>query len=1104
MFKYSTVVSVMALAAVSAPYVCQAQDPAGKFKVISQKAAAGKTDEALKMCDEMLAYFGKKSRAAQQYSFYEPFFVWKKGEILRGAKRYDEAYKVYKQLSENEVYQDDAKRKRAKERKLNNGEGYDPYLTASIYFMGMCKYQQGVGDAKSKLEPNPAAFEEAIPALESYLAIYEKGKISKLEKALKLDGQICFMLMQSYILKPKADFKTAAKYLEKGKTCKGALPDDMAMAGLATVINVAMKNPEAISWVRDIIVNNPQSYSLGPVRMARHGTAFFNPANNCQKMFKENLVKGTDKQALKQANDSARSAMALLGMVPNMDETIAALQQMGSVLGEGKVTVTDNGGAKYNSDNCRKLVSNYEKLIKDNSQLDAFATQIAASIAYEYGSQRLARGGFHILCDRYPNLKQKGKDGSAKELGESFRQSYAQLCRATGDEETALAIEAKLDKSKIGEDGALSLAINRMVQAQKEKRWEDVITHCQEIAANPKLDKASANYAQIMSSQLSALFALKKYTDVITLGESILADNVYANAQGLPPEKKTMADRVLRYQMASSCYSLILAKDAKSTEYTTKLLSILENYEKQYKDADPTDNLLPHMYSFALNAVLRRPSADEAALAANMTDGKKYCEDFLAHKFTENGQDHALTATMYTVWANLVFNLKEKDNFDKAFKYLQKACEVALKRPDGAGKLNAAEALNKIAINWQNYQVAEKTPEAKKAREALRDQSYADFWEKVDKDMETNRYALQMCRLELGTVKGFAKSADNNLKKRYDDAVARTRTIIARESAVAHKAGKINPDVPETIAHLLAASQDKLSEIATMQKAIPADDLFTQAALDIEKVNNENAKDAAKRQAEFVKLADKYEPAVIYNKGCYEVGSALLNERRYDKSMGYFDAAIERGGKDTDWNRLGKAKALAGSGNTAEADKLYDYLAEHGTDRKVLAEALYGKVEAAYKSRNWPLLLKYSEGYLKGASGTNEARNATMWRAEALENTGKIDEAITTYFNLYRSNVGKVSVSAPACRNMMRLLAARDKGGYEYAGNGVHKHGDKWTAWSRGDAYVNMLKGNFDKMSTEDKEAFQNVEADVNALKSDPKVKAETAAEAAQRAKFAK
>lgn len=1094
----------MALAAVSAPYVCQAQDPAGKFKVIGQKAAAGKTDEALKMCDEMLAYFGKKSRAAQQYSFYEPFFVWKKGEILRGAKRYEEAYKVYKQLSENEAYQDEAQRKRAKERKLNNGEGYDPYLTASIYFMGMCKYQQGVGDAKSKLEPNPAAFEEAIPALEQYLGIYEKGKISKLEKGLKLDGQICFMLMQSYILKPTPDFKSADKYLDKGKTCKGALPDDMAMAGLATVINVAMKNPEAISWVRDIIANNPQSYSLGPVRMARHGSSFFNPANNCQKMFKENLAKGTDEKCMKQANDSARSAMALLGMVPNMDETVAALQQMGGVLGEGKVVVKDNGGAIYSSENCRKLVANYEKLINEKSQLDAFATQISASIMYEYGSQRLARAGFQILCDRYPDLQQKGKDGKVKKLGENFKQSLAQLSRATGDEETALAIEGTIDKSLIGDDGALSLAINRMTQAQKEKRWEDVITYSQEILGNPKLDKQSANYAQIMSSQLSAYFSLKKYTDVLTLGESILAEGVYEKAQGLAEDKRAMADKILRYQMANSCYSLILAKDAKSADYTTKLLSILDDYKKKYKDVEPTDNLLPHMYNFALNAVLRRPSANEEALKANMADGKKYCEDFLSHKFTEGGQDHALTASMLTVWANLVFNLKEKENFDKAFKNLQKAYEVALKRPEGAGKLNAAEALNKIAINWQNYRLEEKTPEAKKAREALRDQSYADFWEKVDKGMETNRYALQMCRLEIGTVKGFAKSSDAALKKRFEDALTRTQSTIQREAAVAHKAGKLNPDVPKTIATLVAASVDKDTMIKNLVAAIPGEDLFTQSALAIETVNAMPPKDTDGRKAKLLEIADKYEPAVLYNEACYMVGNALLEERRWEKSMNYFDAAIERGGEFSDWNRLGKAKALAGSGNTAEADKMYDYLAAHGTDQKVLAEALYGKVEAAYKSKDWKLVLKYSEGFLKGASGSEASRNATMWRAEALKETGKKDEAISTYFNLYRSNVGKVSVSAKACIEMMRLLEERNEGGYEYAGNGVHKHGDKWTAWSRGDAYVNMLKPNKEKMTASDKELFESVEAEVNRLKSDSTVKSEIAAEAAQRAKFSK
>ena len=69
MFRYSTALSVIALAAVSAPYVCQAQDPAGKFKRITALSESGKVDEALKMCDEMLKYFAGKSRTVQQYSF---------------------------------------------------------------------------------------------------------------------------------------------------------------------------------------------------------------------------------------------------------------------------------------------------------------------------------------------------------------------------------------------------------------------------------------------------------------------------------------------------------------------------------------------------------------------------------------------------------------------------------------------------------------------------------------------------------------------------------------------------------------------------------------------------------------------------------------------------------------------------------------------------------------------------------------------------------------------------------------------------------------------------------------------------------------------------
>ena len=154
----------MALAAVSAPYVCQAQDPAGKFKRITQLQTTGKIKEAIAQCDEMLEYFSDgKSRTVAQYGFYEPFFVWKKGELLMASKDYDQAYATFQNLSTNTKYQDKNMRERARRKKLLNGQGYDPYLTASKYYMALCKYQKGVGDGKD--QKSPEAFAEAIPLL---------------------------------------------------------------------------------------------------------------------------------------------------------------------------------------------------------------------------------------------------------------------------------------------------------------------------------------------------------------------------------------------------------------------------------------------------------------------------------------------------------------------------------------------------------------------------------------------------------------------------------------------------------------------------------------------------------------------------------------------------------------------------------------------------------------------------------------------------------------------------------------------------------------------------------------------------------------------------
>lgn len=92
------------------------------------------------------------------------------------AKKYDEAYETYKRLNTDPKFEDKAMRDRAKRRKLLNGQGFDPYLTASQYYMGACMYQKGVGDSKKGVAADPAAFDKAIPVLKEYLDLYRGAR----------------------------------------------------------------------------------------------------------------------------------------------------------------------------------------------------------------------------------------------------------------------------------------------------------------------------------------------------------------------------------------------------------------------------------------------------------------------------------------------------------------------------------------------------------------------------------------------------------------------------------------------------------------------------------------------------------------------------------------------------------------------------------------------------------------------------------------------------------------------------------------------------------------------------------------------------------------
>ncbi len=1104
MIRYSTALSVIALAAVSAPYVCQAQDPAGKFKRITALQQNGKIDEALKMCDEMLKYFQGKSRTVQQYSFYEPFFVWKKGELLMAAKRYDEAYEAFRTLNTSEKFQAKALRERAKRKKLLNGEGYDPYLTASGYYMGLCLYQKGVGDPKKKIAPDPSAFDKAIPALEDYLKLYQSGKISKMEKALKLDGQICFMLMQAYILQPTPDFKKAGSYLEQGRKSKSAIPDEMAMAGLSTVINVAMKNPEAISWVRDIIVSNPQSYCLGPVRMARHGSSFFGPAQSCEKMFQAALKEGN----LKKANDSARSAIALMGMVPNMEESVTALGKMIEQIGKTKLVVTDLDGARYNGADCAVVKGNYEKMIADNMPLDAFALQLNSSIALDYGCHRMAKAGYKILVERYPNLSSKDKEGKPQPLSDKLKQGYAQLCRTTGDEAMALVVESSLNPDNLGDEGALALEINRMVQAQKDKRWEDVEKFASNIIASPVIKKTSPNYLQAHLSRIAALKELKREEEAVAAIQKMLDDKVVDNATEASEENRISADRMLRFHQCIGYYTLMRKGGAINSEYLDKVQQTVVDYENKYPNAKEDDEYLPSMYFYALQSLmLRSDKADfEPALVL--------CDKFEA-KFTK----HDYYASILIVRANINIYLantqKNKAKMVPAVKDLEKACKIALDRPNGAGKSTAGEALNKLAINGRAVQMPKaggdgKTPETSEEQQARYRGYFTTFWEKVDAGSETNRFALQMCRMELSAVKGDAAA--------FDAAVARTRSIIERESKYAYSQKKINPEVAKTIASYISiqaeVKQWKLAEIEAcikeLEGVLAKGDKTTGASLALERLNALNEAIAgspddasliAKRDAVLTDLSTNYKPDELTNDVCFtiaehlmkladvESGDAASINATVKEAKPYYTAAVKRGGELVDDNRCGLADATCiavvaaaekvwranvergeakAKASLSDADRkqlqdaivMYDEVIKANVDFELTNRARYGKARALLvlgETKNLNEVVALTKAYLEMDSDSDTAVRMFCIQADAYEQLGKVDEAIKIHRNLMQDYLGSIYISAPSCAEMMRLLWNRNAGQYSEV-NGKVTHTDRWTAWSSGNNYVTMIQ----------------------------------------------
>lgn len=1110
MNKYTTLAAVLTMAAMGTPVVCQAQDPAAVYGQIQKLQAAGKTADAIALCDKVLDVYGKpSSRVAKQFAHMVPFFYWQKGALKVAAGDYDGAYEAYNTLYTNEDFRNQKTIELSKQIP-GQPQGYTPFLSASLFQMGYCRFLQAAG--KDDAPGDVSKFDEAIPLLEQYLESYTSGKVSAMEKSQKLDGKICFLLLQSYLLKKNPDFQKAEEYLEKSRRAKATLPDDMAINGLNTVIRVATEHPEYIGWGHRVISSSPGSYDLGPVRVARYGAQFLNHGIKATQLVDAALRKGD----METADAAARTAYSLFGLVPDVVETRLALNANRKAFGSFPTVLVDKAtGVRHNPSDQKKLLEMYNKFYKDNMQLEAYATISSANMALQMGSNRLAKAGYQILIDRYPKLSQKGKDGTVTSMRDKNYFQFAQLCRATGDDEKATEYEGKVDGSKMGEGGQNTILVNTMARLLKEQKWAEVIPAAEAVKSAFSSDKNNQNYVIAQFSLVAAYYKLQKYDQVIKAGTELLDSGSLVPGSLKEKQVKTYKSQAMFFVLDS--YKQLAAVDAANLDKTLEYVSL---FVKEFPSLDIKDNpLIANVYYDGIDALLkRRGHGDPAADAKDLARALEYC-----NVIAENWKENDLYPTARLLTGSILINGEDEARRPEGIIALEECADAALKQEEGKGKSVAANALFWLASYSRDMPREGEDAAAHEARV----QSYIDrFWKEAD--YEGDPYSLQMAPLALNRVK------DNGDKAAFEQEVKHAQEIIAREANYAFAANTLNPELEMTINSYAESYVDGYKKFnnkdMTLEEktahfnnfpGIAKEDKYTNAILRMAMLNSmTQAQVQAKRDGDtetanklerdiaqtFRQMTDAFKPGDLTNYICVQVGNYEVSyaDRLPDQAsknaeiqtaLAYFEMVISRQKDMVNEALLGKANALSLTGDKArqqEAVDIYKKLASNSSN-EVVAPALAGITKLYMAMGDYAAAIDSASKYVANRGNRQNRLGMMMMLAQAYAESGDVNKALETYMNLYNQNRGSISYSAPACKAMMELMWKRNKPASGDRLKGTFKQSDHWRAWTTGQDYVTQVRkaGIEPKMTPAERDAFNEVVKLLAQYAADPGVQKE-------------
>ncbi len=1112
MNSYTTAVSVMAALAFSMPMVCQAQDPLSSLTKVKALVKQKKIDDAVKLCDAVIKRFSGKGATAKQFAYVLPFYAWEKAVAYYQGGRYDEAYDAFKAFMEDERWKNPATLAKAKEMVPGQPEAYEPYFTYALFQMGNCRYKQGVGEP-GKDNGDKSKFDDAIACFEKYLGLVQSGKVSNMEKKLKIDGQICFILVQANILKATPDFKKAAEYLEMSRKVKGRVPDEMAMEGLNTIVNVAISNPENVGWVYKLIEASPASYNLDPARAARNSNKFYNLGQRAYKVMESGLIEGNDEQAA----EAARTANTLFGLVTDMPAARTALAAQVKAYGAYKKPLVDRGtGVRLNGASSKKLLDSYKTLGDKGMEFDGFSILSTATIAKDMGSNRLAKGGFQVIYDRYAKLALPGKgaEGAAAEprpLRNTVIMQLGSLCRLTGDDESGLKYEKMLEGADMGDQTKI-LVFQKMTRAVDDKDWQNVIPAAEEVMEHFKDDKTNKLYLTARYMLVASQYQIGAFEEVLKTGRALIDSGEMVAAEGkdtLKPHEAANYENYVYFFMMDACARMAAQDPAKRDE----AIKIFEEYAAKYTTTDlKMAPLADKMYYGAIDQHMKRgnAAADDKSAEEDKKAALKYC-DYIC----KNWPASDLYPTAELLASGILLNHTDDAVKATSIPRLQRAADGGVKLGTKSGRSTAANALFWLASYAGEYPAEGVSEEAAKAE----CRGYADrYWK--EGDAEGDPFSLPMVSLYLTMV---------NNKEDFDNAVKIAQSTIAREATYMFKNEKADPELEKTINSYVEAyikgmkayhGKDLTLEEKTAHftgfPGIDPNDKYANAIFRMAQINSMNQELAALKedkaarekmeeqiQEVFRNMTNTFKPDDLTNYICVQVGDYLVKYvgkfpdpssrvEELDQAVAYYDAVINRNKDLVADSELGKANALAYSKDASKqkaAAELYTKVSAN-TDPAVGGPALVGLTKLHLRTGNAAAAVETTNKYMRNRQNQRDRLDMMLMQGEAYSQANDPKNALLAYMNLFNQYKGKVGYSAKACLAIMDIFWKRNN---PTQGDRLQKgfqNSDRWTAWNTGQLYVNLIRrsGVEQKLTPEERDEFNKVLSAVHNYGTDPAV----------------